>query len=96
MRSAFCRLAPGPNAAPSGTDVDLDEAADLDARRLRGSRKVIDIIRIVDTHHDPRRLCHLGPVPDLALVDDLVGYQNVIHAGRHARLRPRHPPGPGE
>ena len=81
------RLLAGRDAAALHADVDLDQGAQLDAEILRHARGRVDLLGRVEAQRDRRILRERGKAAQLALTDNLIADQDVLHAAAHQRFR---------
>ena len=74
------------DAAALHADVDLDQRAQLDAEILRDARGRIDLLGRVEAQRDRRILRERGKTAQLAITDNLIAHQDVLHAAAHQRF----------
>ena len=81
------RILARPDAAALHADVDLDQGAQFDAEILRHPRGRIDLLGRVEAERDRRILRERGKAAQLAITDNLIADQDVLHAAAHQRFR---------
>ena len=86
-RASAAASLPGATPQRSMPTSISTSAPKLDAEVLRDARGRIDLLGGVEAQRDRRILCERGKAAQLAITDDLVAHQDVLHAAAHQRFR---------